>query len=110
MREFFIAHEYLTDVADNYVKYKYDTTQELTDEQLIDVLVNGNILYKSYGVKDHPEFTKLRDQLEDLGYIKTARNCSNGDCVLRPFRLNGSLFKKDTRFYCAAALKHQLKR
>jgi hypothetical protein len=110
MREFIIPEEYLTDVPDNHVKYRYDTTKELTNEQLVDILVNGNIQYRSFGAKDHPEFTKLRDELERLGYIKTFRSSSNGDRVLKPFKLNGKRFKKNETFYCACALKsHFLK-
>jgi hypothetical protein len=110
MREFLIPEEYLTDVSDNYIKYKYDTTKELTHEQLVDILVNGNIQYRSFGTKDHPEFTKLRDELEILGYIKTFRSSSNGDRVLKPFKLNGKRFRKNETFYCACAIKSHLKR
>jgi hypothetical protein len=109
MREFFISEEYLTDVPNNHIKYKYDTTKELTHEQLVDILVNGNIQYRSFGTKDHPEFTKLRDELESLGYIKTFRSSSNGDRVLKPFKFNGKRFKKNETFYCACALKSHLK-
>ena len=109
MREFTILKEYLTDVPDNHVKYRYDTTEELTNEQLVDILVNGNIQYRSFGTKDHPEFTKLRDELESLGYIKTSRSSSNGDIVLKPFKLNGKRFKKNETFYCACAIKSHLK-
>jgi hypothetical protein len=109
MREFTIIKEYLTDVSDNHVKYKYDTTKELTNEQLVDIVVNGNILYQSIGRNDHPEFAKLRDQLEELGYIRTSRNSVNGDQVLKPFKLNGIKFKKNDRFYSAIALRHYFK-
>ncbi len=109
MREFFIPEEYLTDVSNNHIKYKYDTTKELTHEQLVDILVNGNIQYRSFGTKDHPEFTKLRDELKSLGYINVCTYSSNGDSVLKPFKLNGKRFKKNETFYCACALKSHLK-
>lgn len=109
MREFFISEEYLTDVPNNHIKYKYDTTKELTNEQLVDILVNGNIQYRVYGTKDHPEFTKLRKELESLGYINVCTYSSNGDMVLKPFKLNGKRFKKNDRFYCACAMKGHLK-
>ena len=109
MREFLIPEEYLTDVSDNYIKYKYDTTKELTNEQLVDILVNGNIQYTSLSHKDHPEFTKLREELESLGYINVCTYSSNGDRVLKPFKLNGKRFKKNETFYCACALKSHLK-
>lgn len=58
-----------------------------------------------YSNKDHDEFTKLRNQLEELGYIKCQRGWWNGDTVLKPFYLNGWRFKKNHKFPCAAALK-----
>ena len=109
MREFTILKEYLTDVPDNHVKYRYDTTKELTNEQLVDILVRGNISWRSYGTKDHPEFAKLRNQLEELGYIRTSRNSCNGDIVLKSFKLNDTIFRKNTTFYCAAALNTMMK-
>ena len=109
MREFLILEEYLTNVSDNYVKYKYDTTKELTHEQLVEILVNGNIAYTSRGSKDHPKFTELRELLEKEGYIKVERSWSNGDRVLKSFKLNEKMFKKNQQFPCAAALKWQLK-
>jgi hypothetical protein len=109
MREFSILEEYLTNVSDNYVKYKYDTTKELTHEQLVEILVNGNIAYTSRGSKDHPKFTELRELLEKEGYIKVERSWSNGDRVLKSFKLNEKMFKKNQQFPCAAALKWQLK-
>lgn len=109
MREFSILEEYLTNVSDNYVKYKYDTTKELTHAQLVEILVNGNIAYTSRGSKDHPKFTELREQLEKEGYIKVERSWSNGDYVLKPFKLNGKAFNKNEQFVCAAAMKLHLK-
>ena len=109
MCEFTILEEYLTNVSDNYVKYKYDTTKELTHEQLVEILVNGNIAYTSRGSKDHPKFTELRELLEKEGYIKVERSWSNGDRVLKSFKLNEKMFKKNQQFPCAAALKWQLK-
>lgn len=55
--------------------------------------------------EDHPEFLKLRDQLEAEGFIKTQRGWSNGDTVLKPFFLNGQKFKKNDKFVCAPAMK-----
>lgn len=109
MREFFISEEYLTDVPNNHIKYKYDTTKELTHEQLVDILVNGNIQYTSLSHKDHPEFTKLRKELESLGYINVCTYSSNGDRVLKPFKLNGKRFNKNETFYCACAMRSHLK-
>jgi hypothetical protein len=62
----------------------------------------------SYGHLDHPEFTSLRDKLEELGYIKTERTYWNGDYVLKPFKLNDMPFKKDDKFPCASAMQVKL--
>jgi hypothetical protein len=57
---------------------------------------------------DHPEFTKLREQLGELGFIKIERGWWNGDRVIKPFTLNGQKFKKNNRFVCAAAMAHSI--
>jgi hypothetical protein len=53
---------------------------------------------------DHPEFTKLREQLGAEGYIRIERGWWNGDSVLKPFTLNGWKFKEGNQFPCASAL------
>ena len=58
---------------------------------------------------DHPEFAKLRNQLEAEGFIETRRYCWNGDSVLKPFYLNDVLFREGDRFYSAAAMPIRLK-
>jgi hypothetical protein len=58
---------------------------------------------------DHPGFTRLRDELENKGYIKTERNCWNGDTVLKAFRLNDHWFEEGDTFPCAAAMKNMFK-
>ncbi len=58
----------------------------------------------STGYIDHPEFTKLRNELEKLGYIQVQRSWWNGDTVLKRFKLNGFLFPKGEKFACASAL------
>lgn len=99
IRRFTIKEEFLTSVPDNKpIKLVLDTGEVL----------EGN----SYGCIDHPKFTKLRDRLEKLGFIKTERSYWNGDKVLRPFKLNGMTFETDAQFCCASALgiKFQVKR
>jgi hypothetical protein len=105
MREFTILEEYLTDIPKKLVRYKYDTINELTNEQLVDILVNGNISSTTLWHECHPKFTEFREQLEQEGYIKVERSWSNGDRVLKPFKLNGKKFKKEDQFPCAAAMK-----
>ena len=66
----------------------------------------GKIIVKgeSYGTKDHPEFTKLRNRLCKLGYIQIESSYWNGDRVLKPFKLNELTLKKGEQFLCACAL------
>ena len=53
---------------------------------------------------DHPEFTRLREQLGELGYIHIQRGWWNGDTVTKPFTLNGVKFKVGQQFSCAGAM------
>lgn len=104
---FVIDEQYICDVT---VRTEYDFIKDRnnpTHEDLVKVLRGWD---KSYSIsnKDHDEFTRLRDQLEELGYIETQRQWWNGDRVLKPFYLNGWLFKKGHRFPCAAALKNSI--
>lgn len=108
MREFTISEEYLCLIQEKNTRYKYDTTKELTHEQLVDILVNGNELYSTTWHIDHHKFTELRFLLEDLGYIKVERLWKNGDRVLKSFKLNGKVFKKNEVFPCAAAMSMRL--
>ena len=85
----------------------YGNRTDLTDEELIKVL-QGKAKWSSFGSADHPEYAKLRNQLEELGFIKTERGWWNGDYVLKPFTLNGVKFKKDEQFSSSAAMKFHL--
>lgn len=101
---FTIDESYICDVT---VRTEHDFIKDRnnpTHEDLIKVLKGYDKAY-TISNKDHDEFTKLRNQLEELGYIKTQRNWWNGDVVLKPFYLNGWRFKKNHTFPCAAALK-----
>ena len=100
---FTIPEEYICDVT---VRQEYDFIKDrnnITHDDLIKILKGHDRSY-SISSKDHDEFTKLRDQLEELGYITTQRNCWNGDRILKPFYVNEWLFKKNHKFPCAAAL------
>ena len=96
--DFTIDEQYLISV--NVTREYFASKDEIdrTVERLKD------ITWKTIGSEDHPEFTKLRNELENLGYIATVRNCWNGDRVLKTFRLNGFKFKKNDRFCCASAM------
>ena len=102
--KFFIDEQYITDVT---VRTEHDFIKDRnnpTHDDLIKIL-QGYDKAVSIGNKDHDEFTKLRNQLEEQGYIKCERGWWNGDRVLKPFYLNGWRFKKNHKFPCAAALK-----
>jgi hypothetical protein len=101
---FNIPEEYITDVT---VRTEYDFIKDRnnpTHEDIIKILKGYD---KSFTIstKDHDEFTKLRNQLEELGYIKCERGWWNGDRVLKPFYLNGWKFKRNHKFPCASALR-----
>lgn len=101
---FSIDESYICDVT---VRVEYDYIKDRnnpTPDDIIRVL-KGNDKSVSFSNKDHDEFAKLRNQLEEQGYIKTERNWWNGDIVLKPFYLNGWRFKRNHQFPCAAALK-----
>jgi hypothetical protein len=79
-----------------------------TEEDTIKVL-KGYDKMVSYHSEDHPEFKKLRNELEDKGFIHTERNWWNGDVVLQEFLLNGFRFRKGDQFPCACAMAAYLK-
>ena len=106
--DFYIDEAYLTDVMVRTEYPRYDDRKDLTAEELISVIKNPQPSV-SIGSKDHPEFTRLREQLERDGYIQVQRGWWNGDRVLKPFRLNDVEFKKNNQFPCAAAMKGHLK-
>ena len=104
LKQFVIDEQYITDVI---VRTEYDYIKDrnnLTNEDIIKIL-KGHDKGLSISSKDHDEFTNLRDQLEELGYITTWRNCWNGDRVLKSFKLNEWTFRKGHKFPCAAALR-----
>ena len=104
MKQFFIDEQYICDVT---VRTEHDFIEDrknLTHEDLIKIL-KGYDKSVSISNKDHDEFTKLRDQLEQEGFIRAVRNCWNGDTILKSFKLNEWTFRKGHRFPCAAAMK-----
>ena len=108
LREFFIDEQYITDVVIKTETSLLDNPDNPTHEDLIKILM-GHDKMTSVSSKDHPEFAKLRDELERLGYIITQRGWWNGDRVIKGFKLNGYPLKKGERFYCAAAMKGSFK-
>jgi hypothetical protein len=104
---FTIDEAYICDVT---VRTEHDFIKDRnnpTHDDLIKIL-KGHDKSLSISNKDHDEFTRLRDLLEEQGYIRTVRNCWNGDTIIKEFYLNGWRFKKNHRFPCAAALKNSI--
>jgi hypothetical protein len=105
--DFYINDAYLTDVTVREDFTPRINSRDITPDQLIEIIKNAGRCY-SIGSKDHPEFAKLRDQLEQQGYIVTERSWWNGDRVLKKFTLNGVKFRKHAQFPCAAAMRGHL--
>lgn len=101
--EFTIDLEYLKGVTVKKDLSPYKGKEDLTADELIGALKWTSNSYEISSI-DHPEFTKLREKLENHGYISIQRGWWNGDVVLKPFTLNSFKFKKGARFPCAAAL------
>ena len=107
MKQFTIDEQYLCDIS---VREEYDFIKDRnnpTHDDLIKIL-KGWDKSVTIGSKDHDEFTKLRNQLEEEGYIKTERGWWNGDRVLKPFMLNEWKFRKGQQFSCGAAMKNSI--
>jgi hypothetical protein len=98
---FTIIEEYCTDLVIRTPIVDPDPEKELMNR-----LKYG----ESYSVRseDHPEFTKLREQLGKEGYITIERGWWNGDRVVKPFTLNNKKFRKGDKFPCAAAIHWDL--
>ena len=107
LKQFTIDEKFLCSVI---VRTEHDLIKDRdnpTDEELIKILKGWDKMV-STGSKDHDEFTKLRNQLEELGYIKTERSWWNGDRVLKPFKLNEWTLRKGQTFMSASALKNTI--
>lgn len=108
--DFTIDEQYLTSITirEEWNTYTSDGRVPTAEELLLILKGKGHCSMTSSS--DHPEFAKLRDQLEAEGYIKTCRNSWNGDRVIHPFRLNGKKFEVDEQFSCASAIRYKLTR
>ena len=104
LRQFLLDEKYIVDVT---VRTEHDFIKDrnnLTNEDLIKIL-RGYDRSVSISNKDHDEFTKLRNHLEELGYIKTERSWWNGDRILKSFKLNEWTMRKGHKFPSAAAMR-----
>ena len=107
LRQFTIDEQFICDVI---VRTEHDFIKDRnnpTDEDLINILKGYDKSFTTSS-KDHDEFTKLRDQLEELGYIETQRRWWNGDRVIKGFKLNEWTFKKGEKFPCATAMNNSI--
>ena len=102
--DFTIDPAYLCSVTihEEWNQYTRDGRVPTAEEVLLILQGKGNC--GSTHSEDHPEFTKLREQLGAEGYIYIERNWWNGDQVLKPFTLNGVKFKVGAQFSCGGAL------
>jgi hypothetical protein len=108
MKSFNIDIQYATSVT---IRTEHKIKRFITESEadfLVRKLSSDNSPVFSTSSEDHPEFAKLRNQLEAEGYIETQRNCWNGDRSIKPFMLNGVVFNRGDRFLCAAAIKYEL--
>ena len=104
MKKFYIDIAYVVDVT---VVTHHTITQletESSEDFLIRKLKSGESSVTSISNKDHDEFTKLREQLGEEGYITIERGWWNGDRVVKPFYLNDVKFSKGDKFCCASAM------
>ena len=70
LKQFTIDEQYIAEVTVRKEGSLYGNRTDLTADELVKVL-SGQDRWVSTSSKDHDEFTKLRNQLEELGYIKT---------------------------------------
>jgi hypothetical protein len=107
LKQFTIDEKYICDVM---VREEHDFIKDRnnpTPEDIIKCLKGYDKSVSIYN-KDHDEFTKLREELGQLGYIEIQRCWSNGDRVTKGFKLNEWTFKKGDQFSCASAMKNSI--
>ena len=107
LKQFYLDEQYITEVTVRKEYCYLSDPVNPTPEDLI-MILKGQHKTVSISSKDHDEFTKLRNHLEDLGYIKCERGWWNGDRVLKSFKLNEWTFRKGHRFPCALAMKSSI--
>ena len=108
MKNFEFDIQYATSVSIRKEHWPKQRPDETSEDFLIRKLQSGPDPVVSLSSEDHPEFTKLREQLGKDGYISIERGWWNGDRVLKPFTVNGVKFKKGEKFCSAGAIKWTL--
>lgn len=108
--KFELDEAYLTDVVvrRTWGMYDHKRPEELIPDEVIKIL-KGEDQCSTTGTQDHPEFSKLREQLGTDGYIEIQRGWWNGDCVLKSFVFNRVKFEVGEKFCCASAMSGHLK-
>jgi hypothetical protein len=104
MKEFTIDPAYLTSVTIHKEWNTYTQNGRVPTAEELLLILRGEGARRITHTEDHPEFTRLREQLGQEGYIQIERGWWNGDRVLKPFSLNGYTFKVDEQFSSADAL------
>jgi hypothetical protein len=107
LKEFYLDESLDWGVTISVEWNSYLNKDTVTNEDLVEV-IKGNGRCGSFSNDDSPEFKALRNQLEELGYIRCERMWWNGDRVLKAFKLNDVTFRKHEQFSCGAAMKHHL--
>ena len=109
LRQFTIDEQYICDqtIRKEWSSLGHKSLEELTPDELVKILKGEDRCSSTYS-QDHPEFTKLRNQLEAEGYITTCRNSWNGDRVIKGFKLNEWTFKKGRKFSSASAMSNSI--
>jgi hypothetical protein len=104
LMDFTINPAYLTDVTIHEEWNTYTNNGRVPTAEELLLILQGKGNCSSTSSADHPEFTKLREQLGADGYISIQRGQWNGDSVLKPFTLNGRKFKVGAQFSCGSAM------
>jgi hypothetical protein len=108
LRQFTIDESFICSVT---IRVEHDLIKDRnnpTHDDIIKIL-KGYDKSVSTSINDHDEFTKLRNQLEELGYIKCERGWWNGDRVIKGFKLNEWTFRKGQKFTCASAMSSSIR-
>jgi len=104
MKEFTINPKYLTSVIERREWNTYTRNGRVPTADELLLILAGKGKCGETSSKDHNKFTQLREQLGLQGYIKIEHSWTNGDRVLKSFKLNGMKFKPGEKFICASAL------
>lgn len=106
--EFNIPIEQLRGVIIAYEVNEIAEKRTQTPKDTLDI-ISGKGRITKYRDVDSFEFSKLRNQLAEQGFIKKVDTHTDADRVLQPFILNGVTFKKGNKFLSGESLRSYLK-